>query len=47
MEWGLLFFNDEDKAIVKDIAKLHKLDAEIVEVAYKEMIKKLSDEIKH
>ena len=47
MEWGLLFFNDVDKDIIKDIAKIHKLDVANVELAYKEMVKKLCDEVKN
>ena len=38
---GWLWFNDDDKDIVKDIAKLHKLDEDDVEEAYKKMIEDL------
>lgn len=39
--WG-----DKDTAICEEIAKLHKLDLEVVEKHYKEMLKAIKDEIK-
>lgn len=41
---GWLWFNDDDKDIIKDIAKLHKLPEDKVEVAYKKFIEDLKDE---
>lgn len=39
-----LFFGDDDAQICKDIAKLHDLPIELVEEAYKEMLKSLKEE---
>lgn len=42
--WGVFFFGELDKEIVKDIAKEHKLPVDKVEKAYKEMLEKLEAE---
>lgn len=43
---GWLWFNDDDKDIVKDIAKIHNLPLERVEFAYKQMVEALKNEVK-
>lgn len=44
---GLFFlgaFGDKDKMIIEEIAKLHKLEIEVVEKHYKEMLEKIKNE---
>lgn len=46
---GLFFFQgfgNEDTMIVEEIAKLHKVNVEVVEKHYKEMLEKIHNEIK-
>ena len=43
---GLLFF-EQDEVLVKEIAKLHNVDEEIVRKHYKTMLEGISDEIQH
>lgn len=46
---GLFFlgaFGDKDKMIIEEIAKLHKLDVELVEKHYKEMLENIENEVK-
>ena len=38
--WFLLAFGEKDLVLVEEIAKLHKLDKEVVEKYYKEMLEK-------
>ena len=45
--FGWLWFNDDDKDIIKDIAKLHKLPEEVVETHYKEMMEAIKNEVKN
>jgi len=45
--FGLLWFGDDDKDIIKDIAKLHNLPYDVVEVHYTTMIEEIEDEIKN
>ena len=44
---GWLWFNDDDKDIIKDIAKLHKLPEDLVEVSYKKMLEEIKNEVKN
>lgn len=37
-------FGDKDKMIIEEIAKLHKLEIEVVEKHYKEMLEKIKNE---
>lgn len=46
MTSGWLWFNDDDKDIIKDIAKLHKLPEDVVEAGYKKLIEDLKNEVK-
>lgn len=39
-------FGTEDNAIIKEIAKVHKVDPEKVAEAYKNMLEELKDETK-
>lgn len=41
---GWLFFNDEEKDIIKDIAKIYKVDVEVVETHYADMVKAIKNE---
>lgn len=46
---GLLWleiFGEKDTAICEEIAKEHKVDIEVVEKYYKEMLEKIKNEIK-
>ena len=38
--WLLLAFGEKDVVLVEEIAKLHKVDKEVVEKYYKEMLEK-------
>ena len=42
--WWVFFFGEKDEVLVEEIAKLHKVDKELVEKYYKEMLKKLEEE---
>lgn len=42
----VLFFGEEDSVLVKEIAKIHKCDVEIVEKHYKEMLEAIKDEVR-
>ncbi len=45
---GWLWFYDEDEDLVKDIAKLHRIDdVELVKKHYKEMLKNLKNEVEN
>lgn len=46
--FGLLWFSDENKELVKEIVKVNKIGEEhyeLVEKLYKEMLDKISDEL--
>ena len=43
--WFTLLFAEEDIVHVKAIAKLHKVDKEIVEKYYKKMLEDIANEI--
>lgn len=46
---GFFFFQaygEKDTAIVEEIAKLHKVDVEVVAKHYKEMLEKIKNEVK-
>ena len=45
---GLLFlqaFGEKDQVLVEEIAKLHKVDVEIVKREYEEMLKRVKDSL--
>lgn len=42
--WWVFFFGEKDEVLVEEIAKIHKVDKELVEKYYKEMLKKLEEE---
>jgi hypothetical protein len=42
--WGF-FFVEEDAVLVKEIAKIHKVDKEIVEKYYKKMLEDIKNEV--
>ena len=42
----VFFFGEKDEVLVEEIAKLHKVDKELVEKYYKEMLKNLEKEHK-
>lgn len=46
MRIGPLFFNDDEKDIIKDIAKIYKTDVNVVEKHYVEMVKAIKNEVK-
>ena len=46
MGWmSFYFFGEEDKVLVDEIAKEHKVDKEIVEKHYKKMLENIRDEV--
>ena len=46
MGWmSFYFFGEEDKVLVDEIAKIHKVDKEIVEKHYKKMLENIKDEV--
>ena len=46
MGWmSFYFFGEEDKVLVDEIAKVHKIDKEIVEKHYKKMLDAIKDEV--
>ena len=46
MGWmSFYFFGEEDKVLVDEIAKVHKVDKEIVEKHYKKMLDNIKDEV--
>ena len=42
---GLFFFGKQDSILVEEIAKLHKVDKEIVEKHYKEMLAAIKKDV--
>ena len=42
--WFVFLFGEKDSVLVREIAKLHKLDEEVVEKHYKEMLKAIEDD---
>lgn len=47
MRIGPLFFNDDEKDIIKDIAKIYSVEVSIVEKHYADFIKAVKDEAKN
>ena len=46
MGWfGVFLFGREDEVLVGEIAKIHKVDKEIVEKHYKKMLENIKDEV--
>jgi hypothetical protein len=41
---GWLWFYNEDKDIVKDISKIHKVNADLVEKHYKKMLEDIKND---
>ena len=39
------FFGEKDKVLIKEIAKEHKLDVEVVEKHYKKMLEEIKNEL--
>jgi len=46
MTMGWLWFSDDEKDIIKDIAKIRKFPEDVVEVHYKKMIEEIENEVK-
>lgn len=44
---GLLWFNEDDMAIIKEIAKLHGVSIDIVKPYYKEMLENIKYEVEN
>ena len=42
---GWLFFGEKDVILIEEIAKLHKVDKEIVEKHYKEMLEAIKKDV--
>lgn len=42
---GWFFFGEADSIIIKDIAKEHKFDVEVVKKHYEKMLKEIEDEL--
>ena len=46
MGWfGVYLFGEKDAVLVDEIAKIHKVDKEIVEKHYKKMLENIKDEV--
>lgn len=43
--WSFLLFGDKDKVLVEEIAKAHKVDVEVVEKHYKEMLENIKKDV--
>lgn len=43
--WFSFLFGEKDEALVEEIAKLHKIDKEIVKKEYKVMLERVKDEV--
>ena len=43
--FGWFLFGKEDEVLVGEIAKIHKIDKEIVEKHYKKMLENIKDEV--
>ena len=43
--WLLLAFGEKDKVLVEEIAKAHKVDVEVVEKHYKEMLENIKKDV--
>ena len=44
--WLFLAFGEKDVMLVEEIAKAHKVDPNVVEKYYREMLKKIENEVK-
>ena len=40
-----LFFGEKDSILIEEIAKLHKVEKEVVEKHYKEMLKAIKEDV--
>ena len=45
--WFLTAIGEKDTPIVEEIAKLHKVEVEVVAKHYKEMLKNIEEEVKN
>lgn len=45
--FALFFFGEADELIVKDIAREHKFDEEVVEKHYKKMLEEIKNEVEN
>lgn len=46
MKWGILLFSNDELDIIKDIAKIHKIDFDTAKFYYTEMVNKIKNEAK-